>query len=59
MAKESDLLSKFQQVPVQKEMELGDLFTSFIASILGNDISLTFILIILSIFVIVLFLSRL
>ena len=39
-------------------MELGDLFKSFIASILGNDISLTFILIILGIFVIVLFFSK-
>ena len=40
-------------------MELGDLLTSFIASILGNDISLTFILIILGIFVIVLFFKNL
>ena len=58
MAKESDLLSKFQQVPVQKEMELGDLITSFIASILGNDISLHLYLLFLGIFVIVLFFSK-
>ncbi len=58
MAKDTDLLSKFQQIPVQEEMELGELITTAIGSVVGNDISLTFILIILGIFVIVLFFSK-
>ena len=45
MAIESDLLSKFQQTPMQKEMEFGDLVSTAINSVIGNNISLGFILI--------------
>ena len=55
MAKES-LLPKFQQVPVQRRWNLVNCsHHSF--SILGNDISLTFMLLFL-VFVIVLFFSK-
>jgi len=58
MAIESDLLSKFQQTPMQKEMEFGDLVSTAINSVIGNNISLGFILIILGIFVLVLFFPK-
>ena len=58
MAIESDLLSKFQQTPMQKEMEFGDLVSTAINSVIGNNISLGFILIILGIFVLALFFPK-
>ena len=59
MAKESDLLSKFQQTPMQKEMEFSELVSTAIDSVIGNNISLGFILIILCIFVLALFCKQL
>ncbi len=58
MSKESDLLSKFQQIPVQEQMGLNELIITAVGSVLGNNISLTFVIIILTIFIVVLFFSK-
>lgn len=58
MAKEGDLLSKFQQTQMQKEMEFGELISTAITSTTENNVSLAFISVILAIFVLVIFFSK-